>query len=200
MDNDISKIIEQGEIEGYKHNNVIAEERMDRLRKKRINEIDQVINELHQNTVEVDMGGSVFAYIIIIIIYIYCNRDVEDPIEIADHKTILRVLESTKQQLKDQPLATPDEIAKLVQDTLNIPPTSPIASYNESPIQMENPETVETKNNLDLSPIRVEPIIQDGQINDIVNKYLQEYDLSPHHSDGEDYNQLISELDRPPLE
>lgn len=68
MDNDISKIIEQGEIEGYKHNNVIAEERMDRLRKKRINEIDQVINELHQNTVEVDMGGSVFAYIIIIII------------------------------------------------------------------------------------------------------------------------------------
>lgn len=64
VENDVARIIQDGELEGYKHNNVIAEERMERLTKQRINDIDRAINELHQNTVEVDMGGSVFAYIL----------------------------------------------------------------------------------------------------------------------------------------
>lgn len=131
---------------------------------------------------------------------LFYYRDVDDPIEVADHKTILRVLESTKQQLKDQPLASPEEIAKLVQDTLNIPPTSPIESQNQSPDQRNNFEIEEENNNLDLSPIQIELRIPDEKVNDIVNRYLKEYDLSPHRSDGEDYNQLISELDLPPLE
>lgn len=148
-----------------KQENFLAEERMKRLNKNRLNDIDKEIAKLNEQTVEVNDGESVFA-------------SIDDPIEVADHKTILRVLNSTKEQLKDIPLASSEQINKLIIDSLNIP----IESL---------PETVSEGK---YSPIKTPK----DNVTEIVNKYLKEYDMSPHNSDDESYNNIITNL--PPLE